>query len=255
MAAVHLTTRGSGYPVLLVHGFPFDKSIWDDFVPRIEKSFRVILTDLPGLGESEPLTVPFTIDQVAATVIEALKEEGIRDCALVGHSLGGYVVLAMAALEPKMFSRLVLFHSTAHADSQEKKANRDKVIDFVKGSGAAAFTSSFINPLFADPKHPQVGKVREIAMRASADAVTGYTQAMRDRPDRTAVLTRFRKPILIVAGEKDPGIPVESIRSQASLSPEIQVHLLANVGHMGMYENPDESALTIVNFLKQSNQP
>jgi len=250
MAKIELTERGSGHPVVLIHGFPFNSHLWDNFSTRLEKSFRVILVDLPGFGRSEAFSEPHTVDHAASEVIQALKGLGITECSAVGHSLGGYVVLAMAEIEPLLFSKLVLFHSTALADPKEKKENRDKVIEFVNRNGAEAFTSGFINPLFADQKHVEIEQVRKIAIQAKKDTVIAYTKAMRDRPDRTAVLTQFPKPILIIVGEKDPGISVESVENQASLSSDVKVHPMKNTGHMGMFENPEESAHTIIQFLK-----
>src|SRR5690606_20750625 len=99
-------------------------------------------------------------------------------------SLGGYVALAMVAQQPDRFAGLGLFHSTAYADTEEKRASRSKVIEFVETNGVEAFTSNFVTPLFADKTHASIQKVREINMKASREAVIGYTKAMRDRPDQ-----------------------------------------------------------------------
>jgi pimeloyl-ACP methyl ester carboxylesterase len=167
----------------------------------------------------------------------------------VGHSLGGYVALAMAEQQPEQFRSLILFHSTAMADSNEKKQSRNKVLDFIKTNGVQAFTSSFIPPLYADQKHPSIGSVRDIAIEATESTVIWYTQAMRDRRDRTHVLQKFPSRILFIAGEKDQAIPKDSIEKQATLNPLSSVHIMPDVAHMGMFENRLQALDVITEFI------
>ncbi len=243
------TENGQGKPVILLHGFPMNRSVWSNFVTLLPNTLRVIAPDLPGFGESPLLTKGFSIEDVAQKILDFLDEKGITSTALVGHSLGGYVALAMIEKRPQSFSGLALFHSMAAADSDEKKDSRNKVVAFIETNGVEAFTSSFISPLFADPKHPAIYPVKDITMKASTDAVTGYTLAMRNRPDRQNVLINFDKPVLFLAGEKDAGIPVNLIYDQARLCPQPEVVLLSNVAHMGMFEKPEESAEVLSGFL------
>lgn len=255
MTRVFATESGSGAPIVLFHGFPFNHHIWDSVIPGLSASLRVIRFDLPGFGSSERLPLPFSIDDVAQRMIEALHENGIKDCALAGHSMGGYVALAMAARAPELFTHLILFHSTAYADSAEKKASRDKVIEFVRKNGAEEFTSGFIQPLFADARASAIAVARSIAVQSDGETVIGYTAAMRDRPDRTSVLRQFHKPILIIGGRKDSGIPLDSLKEQAGLSPFIKLVVLEDAGHMGMLELPAKSTSTILDFIHTSNRP
>src|SRR5690606_39276391 len=148
----------------------------------------------------------------------------------------------------EMFAGLVLFHSTAYADTEEKKQSRDKVIQFVEQNGAPAFTTNFVPPLFADKRHPGIDLVKGIGAKVPAEVVIAYTRAMRDRRDQTATLKAFNHPVLFIAGSKDPGIPVDSIRAQAGLNALSQVQELENQSHMGMLEAPEETALIIRNF-------
>jgi pimeloyl-ACP methyl ester carboxylesterase len=254
MSTVNISERGAGPAVVLIHGFPFDHSVWNDFAKKLDASLRIIQVDLPGFGRSEILPNNFSITDVALELISKLNELKIKDSFLVGHSLGGYVALAMADLEPSLFSALILFHSTAKPDTDEKKENRNKVLDFVNRNGVLAFTGSFIPPLFANPNHPAVNEVRKIAVRSSQEAVLGYIKAMRDRPDRTAVLKQFHKPIFFLSGEKDPGIPVDSILEQSRLAPHISVKILTGTAHMGMFESPDETASLVNHFVLKSNR-
>jgi pimeloyl-ACP methyl ester carboxylesterase len=249
MTTLFSQETGKGNPVLLLHGFPFHHAIWDDYAGRLSDDFRVICIDLPGFGKSPALKSPFTLEQVADKLLDFLQEKKLQRVNLVGHSLGGYVALAMVKKNSDAFSSLVMFHSTAYADSVEKKESRSKVVEFVKKNGPLPFSSGFIPPLFANPTHPAIEKVKQIASDASAEAVTDYTLAMRDRPDQIKTLENFKNPTLFLAGEKDPGIPVDSIRKQAAHCQKPEIHIFGSVAHMGMFEKPAETAAKIKGFL------
>lgn len=249
MAELGFTETGKGNPVILLHGFPMNRSVWDSFSPGLSKNFHVIAIDLPGFGDS-PATVKelFSIEYAADAVLHFLQQKNLSACLLVGHSLGGYVALSMVEKRPDIFSGLILFHSTALADSPEKKQSRTKVPEFIDRNGVETFTTNFIAPLFADPNHPAIGIVREIARPSKAETVKAYTLAMRDRPDRTNVLKKFKKPILFLAGEKDGGISVSSVKDQAAMNPKSEAAVLPGVAHMGMFENPAECNRLITIF-------
>jgi pimeloyl-ACP methyl ester carboxylesterase len=249
MAQVYFTDRGNGKPVLLIHGFPFNQNLWTEFAEGLSSSCRVLTVDLPGFGKSPLLKAPFSLTDVATALNEWLEDLKIPQPVLVGHSLGGYVVLEMAHLRPDRFSGLVLFHSTAMPDNAEKKQNRNKVLEFIDNNGVRAFTSNFIPPLFADPHHPSIGIVRQIASLAGEEAVKGYTIAMRDRKDHTTLLKHFHNPIMIISGEKDQGIPPESIQKQAAIAPAIELHMLPEVAHMGMFENREKTLELVSKFV------
>lgn len=249
MSSLSFNKYGKGKAILFLHGFPMNQTIWDDFVPLLSDRYKVITADLPGFGKSPLPEPPFTIDQIADLVLDWLSSENILGSTLIGHSLGGYVALAMAKKRPELFSGLVLFHSTAFADSDDKKESRLKVVDFITNNGVLAFTSNFIPPLFADQTHKAIRRVREIAIQSSHETVVAYTMAMRNRPDRMSVLKELTMPILFISGEADLGISVDSIFRQAEECHLPQVLILKQVAHMGMLENPEASARIIRSFV------
>lgn len=252
MNTPYFRERGSGAPVVLLHGFPFTNQIWDSFAQKLAEDFRVITPDLPGFGKSPLPVAPLTIDLVAEILISWLREQKISNAVVIGHSLGGYVTLAIAKKSPTLLSAIGLFHSTAFADSQEKKESRNKVIEFIDKHGVEKFTSNFIGPLFADQQHPAIKTIQSIAVQASEHAVKSYTLAMRDRSDLTSVLKDFNKPILFIAGEKDGGIPIDAVKKQAQLSPFAEVHLLPQVAHMGMVESETQTLEIMRRFIKKN---
>lgn len=253
MTSIFSQEKGSGKPVLLIHGFPFHQGLWEGYTIKLSDEFRVITIDLPGFGKSPLLKTPFSVDQVADALLGFLEEKSLSGVAIVGHSLGGYVALSMVKKKPELFSALVLFHSTAYADSAEKKESRTKVVDFVKKNGALPFTTGFIPPLFADPGHPAIQTVTAIASQAGAEAVIGYSLAMKDRQDHIKTLESFENPTLFLAGKNDPGIPADSIVKQARHCQKPEIHIFDQVAHMGMFEKPEETSFKIKDFLSKSH--
>ncbi len=243
---------GAGSPVILLHGFPMNRQVWDDFAPKLAQNFTVFMPDLPGFGDSPLMEGSFSLTTIATRILAWMKAVGISSpAAIVGHSMGGYVALEMARQSPSSFHSLVLFHSTALADSSEKKESRTKVVDFVKTNGVLAFTSNFIQPLFADQDHPAIQTIRNITVQATAESVTGYTTAMRDRRDNQKVLEAFTGNVLLIGGDSDKGIPEDSLVKQGDLGSHIEVEILVDTGHMGMVEKPDETLALIRKFLRK----
>jgi pimeloyl-ACP methyl ester carboxylesterase len=252
MGHLHFSVYGSGSPVVLIHGFPMHGAVWESFAQKLGKKYKVYTPDLPGFGKSTSLASPFTIDDVGKAVAAWLEENKIQGAAVIGHSLGGYVALSVAKTRPDLISKLGLFHSTAYADNREKKESRNKVLEFIDKNGVETFTSNFIGPLFADPAHPAIATVRALSIQSTASSVKGYTQAMRDRPDRTDVLRDFARSILLIGGEKDAGISPQSLKEQASICKLPTLQILPNVAHMGMFENERQTLEIISKFIATS---
>ena len=251
MSRISFQEYGTGKPVILLHGFPFTKELWNDFAPALGEGYKIYTPDLPGFGGSEPPS-NYSIPTIAAELLTWIQEQGIEKCVVIGHSLGGYLALSMVAQAPDQFAGLILFHSTAKADNEEKKQSRDKVVEFIDRNGVEAFTSNSVLPLFADKNHPAIGVVKRMSALSNADSLKGYTRAMRDRNERVDVLKTFAKRTLFIVGKEDPGIPVESVRSQATTSSHVEVQVLDGVAHMGMYEAKNETLQIIRGFLKRA---
>jgi pimeloyl-ACP methyl ester carboxylesterase len=245
MPKISFQEFGSGKPVLLLHGFPFTKEIWNEFAPELASEYKVYALDLPGFGSSEKPSV-YSLPEIAGEINSWIRKQSIPECVLVGHSLGGYLALAMVHQAPDLFAGLVLFHSTAKGDTEEKKQSRDKVVEFIDRNGVEAFTSNSVLPLFADKNHPAIDLIKKISAQSDADALKGYTRAMRD------VLKEFKKPTLFIVGKEDPGIPVKSIETQAKLSLQPEVKIFDGVAHMGMFEAKNEMLNVVSGFLKRA---
>jgi pimeloyl-ACP methyl ester carboxylesterase len=232
--------EGTGPDLLLLHGFCETSQVWADWKKRLS-DFRVVAPDLPGFGLAPPLPSPFTIDSVAEVLVEWIDRHRLKPL-VVGHSLGGYVALAMAEKMPQRVRGVVLFHSTPYPDPDERKALRNKTLEFVRENGVAAFTRTLIPNLFHQKNLPAVAAVQRLAGQTPLQTVLDYTAAMRDRPDRSAFFLGYPGKKALIAGIQDALIPAEALRQLASLRPDIHLCELEGVGHMGMFENPAETA-------------
>lgn len=252
LAYIH---QGSGIPMLLLHGFCERKEIWNDFIPLLSKEAQIIAPDLPGFGENPPITKEITIDSVAEAVAEFLKSIKIQQAIIVGHSLGGYVSLALAELYPHLCKGLCLFHSTAKADSEEKKANRNKAAAFLEKNGTEPFAHNFVPSLFASVNHQkmadQIALMKQVVADTHKDTAVAYTKAMQDRPERINVLEKAAFPCLFIAGKDDQAVPYNDMLQQSKLPKRTsELVSLENCGHMGMYEQKNESIEALINFIK-----
>lgn len=251
MPGIHYTEHGNGFPVVLIHGFCEDHSIWKHIVPGLSDEFRVITIDLPGFGESAPLQNGFRIDDVADAALDFISNVlKINSCIALGHSLGGYVVLAMTNKRKSLFAGLGLIHSTANADLPERKMARDKVIEFVSAHGVDPFVESFIPPLFFDPTNPAIPEAVKMGKRTPALTLLTYTEAMRDRPDRKSILSDYNNPVLFLAGAHDTIIPLESVQAQVLQTKKPILVVLEKTAHMGLLEQVSETTEAILSFVR-----
>ena len=248
MSEISIYEQGKGDTIILIHGFPMSAAVWEKFSSRLVSTFRVVTLDLPGFGNSPMLPTPFTVDDVADAVLEKIRSMGIGKMVVMGHSMGGYVTLAMVDRDPERFAGFGLIHSTAKADSAEKNQARDKALEFIKKNGARAYTTNYALSVFADSSHPDVPFVRELNIRAGEPALIAYTQAMRDRPDRTSLLANFSRPVLFIGGAKDSVIPSEDVREQAALTPNGSLHILENQAHMSLIEDVPTTSSLVYDF-------
>ena len=249
MSLVHHTEKGRGHPLVLIHGFCETSRIWDHFAENLATNFRVFLPDLPGFGDSLLPPTPFTIADIGLKLLDWMDEFDIKNPVVIGHSLGGYIALAMAKEQPVRFPGFGLFHSTAYADSEEKRNNRNKTIDFVQRNGVQPFIETFVPGLFYQKKNPFMDDVYAIASQTSIETLVAYSVAMRDRPSSVRLLETFPKPILMIAGHQDKIVAYEAACAQSNLMKFPFFCGLTDVGHMGMFENEPASLKIVKDFM------
>ena len=242
---------GNGPAVVLLHGFGEAGWVWNHQINAI-KDFQFIVPDLPGSGQSEMID-DMSMEGLAKSIHQLLQQLNIDQCTMIGHSMGGYITLAFAEKYPSLLNSYGLFHSTAFADTEEKKASRRKTIATIQQNGAPAFLQNFIPGLYGSyfkQQQPEAidNHLTQVANLTDA-ALIAYTHSMMERPDRTNVLKQNKMPVLFVLGMEDAAIPFHDTLKLASMPDISYIHVFENCGHMGMIEEPEQSNYILNNFL------
>lgn len=243
---------GAGKTIVLLHGFLEDRTMWNDYRSRWKKDHQIIAIDLLGQGDSGNLGYSHSMEEQASAVLSVLDSEKIFLCAMVGHSMGGYVALALAQKRPELVTHLVLFHSTAFADSESKRQDRDRVIELAKRN-KLIYIKAVIPSLFADQARNRLSEdIEKLVDRANQFTVQGIVanlQGMKDRADRSGVLKSGAFKQLIIHGELDSVISLSDMRKLEALAPMTKLELVSNIGHMGHLESPDACFALIDNMI------
>ena len=255
-ANIFYRMEGEGIAVVLLHGFGEDGGVWDEQIP-LKTYCKLIIPDLPGSGAStftkrEPLAS--TIEFYADCIYALLKNENIDACIMLGHSMGGYITLAFAEKYPQLLKGFGFVHSTAFADSEEKKQNRQRGIELMDQYGSYAFLKNTTPNLFSNKfkkEHPRkINSLIERGNNFSKDALQDYYRAMMQRPDRTAVLKNSKIPVLFIIGTEDTAAPMQDVLKQVHLPEIAYIHILENTAHMGMWEASEKLNTAILEFIK-----
>lgn len=232
--------RGKGTPLVLIHGYPLDHSIWGDVIPLMENDFDLILPDVRGFGKSTTVETPYSMADIAADLAAILDSLGIKKAAFAGHSMGGYVALAFAKAFPDRVSGLSLVSSQAAGDAPERKEGRYKTAADVSEKGVQIVAAAMTDKLSPD-QHVRYF-VRPLIGKQSVSGVTGALKAMAEREDLTSFLASFKLPLVLIHGDADELIPVDRAREIKALVPEAHLVELPGAGHMPMMEQPERTA-------------
>lgn len=245
---------GTGQPVILIHGFGEDGSVWNQQAEYLKPNFKIIIPDLPGSGESE-LTNDVSMEGMAEVIHSIIHEENMEACPVIGHSMGGYITLALVEKYYNHVSSFGLFHSSAFADSEEKIATRRKGIAFINEHGAFEFLKTATPNLFAPStkqERPELIAEQVASLSSfSGSALVSYYEAMIQRPDRTEMLRQAAVPVLFAMGKYDAAIPLADGLKQCHLPEKSYIHILQHSGHMGMLEETNKTNLLLEKFLLQ----
>ena len=251
-------TVGTGPYVVLLHGFPLDHRLWSAQAAAL-RGFTVIMPDLPGSGLSATIN-DMSIEGMAGCIKGLMENEWLLGngyegdkFTLIGHSLGGYITLAFAEKYPSLLKGFGLFHSTAYADTDDKKNNRRKAIQEVQKNGTKDFIKTSVSNLYSGETKENNPALIDHQIEGSrnfpADSVVMYNEAMMARPDRTKVLREAAVPVLFVMGKFDKVITLEDSLRQCYLPDLSYIHNLEHSGHLGMQEEPENSTRYLQNFL------
>lgn len=251
-AEICYSDSGKGPAIVLLHGFLENLSMWDFLIDELSKKYRVFAFDLLGHGASESIGYIHTMEDQADMIYSVLHENRIRKATLIGHSMGGYIALAFAELYPDNVKKLLLINSTAKADSDQRKINRDRAIQAVK-QNFSTFVKMSITHLFSEKNRErlafEIGNVKQQALNTPLQGIVAALEGMKIRNDREVMLHFAPFPIMLILGTEDTVLDYDQNKTQVE---NTSVELVSfEGGHMSHLENTEELIKTITGFLKK----
>ncbi|HEV3165152.1 MAG TPA: alpha/beta fold hydrolase [Isosphaeraceae bacterium] len=248
--------NGPGPVVVLLHGFPFDRGMWEAQQIALGSTYRLITPDLRGHGESAAPTGIYTMDDMADDVVELLDALRITEPVVLGGlSMGGYVALALAVRHPKRLRGLMLLDTKATADTPEAARGREELAQKVEALGSAEpVVKAMVPKLFSQAtrlNRPElIARLEERMLRTPARGVAGALRGMAVRPDRTGELSRISVPTLVIVGSEDVITPPTEARAMAQALPNAELVEIPDAGHLAPLENPAPANAAMLAFLE-----
>jgi 3-oxoadipate enol-lactonase len=252
---MNVEQRGAGRPLLLVHGYPLDHSMWQWQLGEFADRFRVIAPDLRGFGGSDVTPGTATMQQMADDLAELLAALDITEpVVFCGLSMGGYVAWQFALKHRERLSALILCDTRALADSPEAAEGRRKTADKVLAEGAGAAAEGLLPKLFAPQTYheqPQIVEAtKQVILRTRPEGIAAALRGMAERPDVTGQLAQLDVPALLIGGQHDSISPPAEMREIAARMPNARFVEVAAAGHMSPLEQPEAVNRAIREFLQ-----
>ncbi len=246
---------GQGQPLVLLHGFPLDHTMWTPQIARFSVTHRVVAIDLRGFGQSPPRAGVATMSEMAADVAAVIEALELGRVVLCGLSMGGYVAFAFQEQRRDLLRGLILCDTRAVADAPEAAKARRVTAERVLKEGTSFLADSMLPKLFAEKTaltHPElVDNTRQVIERANREGVAAAARGMADRKDFTQDLAMIEVPTLVIVGESDAISPAAEMTSIAHRLPRAELRVIPNAGHMAPLENPASVNGAIEEFLNQ----
>lgn len=248
---------GPGPVVVLLHGFPFDRSMWSAQQAKLGSVYRIIAPDLRGHGQSATTETDFSIDTMADDVVELLDTLQLKEPVVLGGlSMGGYVSLSLITRYPERCRALLLMDTRAGADSPAAALGREQLARTVEASASVAPAAEAMLPKLVSPttrsRHPeQLDFVRRMIEATPPATVAGALRGMAVRPDQTAALAQIKVPTLVLVGADDIVTPPDESRAMARALPNAQLVIVPEAGHLAPLENSAYTNEAILTFLSK----
>lgn len=250
-----ITGNENSNTIMLIPGFTESLEIFDTIQKQLSEHYKVISIDLLGTFSSTEFFISeknLTMSLFAEATIAVASAEKVEQFCALGHSMGGYISLEIAYLFPEKLLGLGIIHSTAYADSQERKDFRLKSIEFINNYGSEKFVEQIVSGLYTDPykKANPDSFLKHLAFSQTIekDVLISQYKAMMFRRDYSEMLQTFHKPVLFLAGDEDNSVTLKDTLSQCHLPPVSQISILKKTGHMGFVEQPVQSSQILRNY-------
>lgn len=257
---------GPGTPLVLLHGFPLDRSVWDEQLAALRPT-RVIRIDLRGCGESEPSDGPALMELLAGDVAGVLDALHVERAALAGHSVGGYVALAFFRMYAERVAGLALVASHVAADAgnapdadpaqRALAASRDALADRLERENTMTAAVESYLPRYLAPaayrERPElVEQLRALMERQDPRGCAQIVRGMKERLDSHDLLDDIQVPALIIAGAEDAYLKPQTLRATAQAIAGATFVALDGVGHCPMLEASEPIAVALAAFAQRA---
>lgn len=250
--------HGVGQPVLFLHAFPLNRSMWQSQIATLlkEQRYRLVALDWRGFGESEISGELSTMELLADDVAALMDALGMQQAILCGLSLGGYVAFAFLRKYPERVKGLLFADTKPDADTEEGKVNRERIAQLALSEGPGAVAELQVPKLLADEtrqQHPEVeAHVRRIAEAATGSGIAAVARGMAQRTDAHDLLAQISVPTLVLVGEQDAVTPPKLAQEYATQIPGSQFVVIPQAGHLSNLEQPEAFSKALQHFLPRT---
>jgi 3-oxoadipate enol-lactonase len=256
-AEIDVTLEGDGDPIVLIHGFPLTREIWDAQASQLARRALVIRPDLRGMGRSSVADGPYLMETLAGDIAAVLDALGIDRAAIAGHSLGGYVAMAFARMYTERLKKLALVCSRLAADSAQTARDREDLADRAERENRAdivvnAYLPRLFAPAFLQQRSALAGQVERIALRNDPRGLAAMLRGMAQRIDSADIAEDLGMQVLIVAGGADQVVGVREAEQVCRAFREGTLHVLERSGHLPMIEEPEALCELLTDFLVEA---
>ncbi len=249
-----LADQGAGRPVVLVHGFPMDQTIWARQVESLAPHYRLITPDLRGFGRSSVTPGMVTVEQWADDLAAMLDALPIAEpIVLGGLSMGGYVAFRFFEAYRPRLAGLILCDTKAAADTPQAAAGRLETAQRIERDGCHFLADMMLPRLLApatlDGKPQVADRLRQIILAGDPVGYAATSRGLAQRPNFTPLLPKIDCPTLLIVGRQDAISTVAEMHAMARAIPASQIVEIDNAGHVTPLEAPEEVTAAILDFL------
>ena len=245
-------------PVIFLHGFPFNKLMWENQLLELKSDYRCIAYDVRGHGNSEAGEVDFSVALFAEDLITFMDTLQIEKAVIIGLSMGGYIAMNAIERHSHRFAALVLCDTQCSADTAEGKEKRKKTIGFIERHGLEVYAEESLTNLFAsasfETKQHAVSFIHNTILNTPASTVCRTLQALADRKEACSLLPQINFPVLILVGAEDKITSPEAARKMQGLIGS-ELVIIDEAGHLSNLENSTQFNFHLKEFLKRKIKP
>jgi pimeloyl-ACP methyl ester carboxylesterase len=240
-------------PVVFLHGFPFDKTMWQGQMDYLQTTHRVIACDIRGFGKSTDEESHLSMDLFANDLILFIDKLGLEKIIICGLSMGGFIALNAIKRFPSRFKALILCDTQCVADTHDVKVNRYKTIEDIKEYGVTNFNQGFIKNVFHEnsitSKPEVVEQLRNVVFSNSQHIITQGLIALAERCETCSILDEITIPTLIICGREDAVTPLNESKFMNKHIKDSVLHVISNAGHVSNLEEPTKFNKLLRDFL------